>query len=48
MSRFRKFFVAVAGVVVTLAGRRYGLDSTAYVDIVGVLTALGVYAVPND
>jgi hypothetical protein len=48
MTRFRKFLVAVAGVVVTIAGRRYGLESTAYTDLIGVLTALGVYAVPND
>jgi hypothetical protein len=47
MSRFRKFLVAAAGVVVTIAGRRYGLESTAYTDLIGVLTALGVYAVPN-
>lgn len=48
MSKFRKFLVALVGLVVTVAGRRYGLDSTAYTDLVGVLTAAGVYAVPND
>ena len=48
MGSYRKLLVALVGLVVSVAGRRYGLDSTAYTDLVGVLTALGVYAVPND
>ena len=48
MGQYRKLLVALVGLVVSVAGRRYGLDSTAYTDLVGVLTALGVYAVPND
>jgi len=45
--RARKAAVAVAGAVVAWAGTRYGIDSPAYSDIVAVLTAVGVYVVPN-
>lgn len=47
MSKYRKFVVAVAGVVVAFLGRRWGVDSPAYADVVAVVTALGVYAIPN-
>lgn len=47
MTKYRKFVVAVAGAAVAFLGRRWGIDSQAYADVVGVLTALGVYAIPN-
>jgi hypothetical protein len=48
LSKYRKFLVVVVGILVGLAGRRYGIDSQAYIDIVAVATAAGVYAVPNQ
>lgn len=48
MSRYRKFLTALVGAGVAFLGRRWGIDSDAYLDIVLVLTAAGVYAVPND
>lgn len=48
MSQYAKFLTALVGFLVAAAGRRYGVDSQAYTDVVGLLTALGVYVVPND
>ncbi len=47
LSKYRKFLVALVGFGVKAAGARYGLDSQAYIDIVFLATAAGVYAVPN-
>ncbi len=47
MSTYRKFFVALVGAAVSYFGRRWGIDNPAYVDLVAVLTALGVYVAPN-
>jgi hypothetical protein len=47
MSQYRKFLVVLVGIVVGFAGRRYGIDSEVYIDIVALATAAGVYAVPN-
>lgn len=43
----RKFLVAVAGLVVHVAAQRYGQDSQATLDVIALLTALGVYQVRN-
>lgn len=48
MTHIRKFIVALVGAGVLILGRRWGLESPAYTDLVAVLTALGVYAVPNS
>lgn len=48
MTQYAKFLAALVGFVVAAAGRRYGVDSQAYTDIVGLLTAVGVYVVPNS
>ena len=48
MSRYRKFLVALVGYGVWLVGRRYGVESAVYDDIVMLATAAGVYAVPNS
>lgn len=48
MTSYSKFLVAAVGFLVAAVGRRYGVDSQAYTDVVGLLTALGVYVVPND
>ena len=47
MSKYRKSLVALAGAVVAFVGRRYGIESQVYLDVVAVLTAAGVFAVPN-
>lgn len=56
LRKVRKFVVASAGLVVLVAGS-FGLDTVAGADdqivqafdgLVGLLTALGVYQVPND
>lgn len=47
MNQYAKFLTALVGFLVAAAGRRYGVDSQAYTDVIGVLTAVGVYAVPN-
>jgi hypothetical protein len=48
MGRYRKFVTAIVGAIVTLALRHYGYNDPALNDVVAGLTAIGVYAVPND
>lgn len=48
LAKYRKFITALIGAAVIIVGRHYGLTSNAYLDIVTVATALGVYGVPND
>lgn len=43
----RKLLVALAGAAVLILGAVAGESSTAYTSVVSVLTALGVYGVPN-
>ena len=56
LSKVRKLVVASSGLIVILAGG-FGLDTVAGADdqivqsfdaLVGLLTAFGVYRVPND
>lgn len=47
MTKYRKAFIAAAGAAVAIAGHFFGLDSDVYFVTVTVLTAAGVYAVPN-
>lgn len=47
MSKYRKFVVAAAGAAVTLVSHFFGVSSDAYFVTVTVLTAAGVYVVPN-
>ena len=48
MKHVRKFIVALVGYGIFLVGRRYGIDSAVYDDVVMLATAAGVYAVPNN
>lgn len=43
----RKTLLALVGAGVVILGRAVGVDSTLYVDATAVLTALGVFSVPN-
>lgn len=47
IAKHRKLAVAIAGVVVLAVGEAAGVDSSLYSVTVAVLTALGVYGVPN-
>lgn len=47
LAKYNKLWVALAGLVVTIVARRYGVESDVYTLLVPFLTALGVYAVPN-
>lgn len=48
LARYRKTFVALAGVGVYIIGQQFGVNSHVYADVVEVLLALGVYVVPNE
>lgn len=47
INQHRKFLIALAGAVVAILGRHLGLANPLYVDVVTLLTAVGVYSVPN-
>lgn len=47
LGRYAKMIAALAGAAVAIAGRHYGVDSNEYFDVVAIVTALGVYVVPN-
>ena len=47
LAPYRKTIVALAGATVAIVGHFCGLDSDAYFVAVTVLTAVGVYGVPN-
>lgn len=47
LAQYNKLWVALAGLVVTVVARKYGVESDVYTLLVPFLTALGVYAVPN-
>lgn len=47
LAQYNKLWVAIAGLVVTIIAKKYGVNSDAYTYVVPFLTALGVYAVPN-
>lgn len=46
-ARTRKFWVAVAGAVVTYLTAKYGTSNELTL-LTGLLTALGVYGAPNE
>jgi hypothetical protein len=46
VSRYRKFLVAVVGAVAAVAAEHFA-DNPYVTAVVAVLTALGVYRVPN-
>lgn len=53
MSAYRKLIVAIVGVIVLLAQQHFGLDLEQHAElivggIIAALTALGVYAAPNE
>lgn len=47
MANFRKFIVAIVGVVISALLLHYGKSDALVNDIVLAATAAGVYAVPN-
>lgn len=47
LGKYAKFIVAAVGAAVIGVGIAIGEDSSTYQIIVSVLTALGVYTVPN-
>lgn len=47
MSAYLKFIVAVLGFAIMVLTQLYGPDSTIVQVVVGILTSLGVFAVPN-
>lgn len=47
LGKYAKLITALVGAAVVIIGRAAGVDSTIYLDVVTVVTALGVYAVPN-
>lgn len=47
MDKYNKFWVAAAGAAVIVLTRHFGLENIYVMDLITVLTALGVYAVPN-
>lgn len=47
IARYRKAVVALAGAVVLGVGHYFGVDSDVYAQVVALVTAAGVYGVPN-
>jgi len=47
LGKYRKFIVAAVGAAVLIIGQVWGPGSSLYTTVVSVLTALGVYGVPN-
>jgi hypothetical protein len=47
LGKYAKLVTALAGAGVVIIGRAFGVDSAVYLDVVTLLTALGVWAVPN-
>lgn len=47
LAHYRKFLVAIAGAIVVTAASFWGIGSPIVEAIISLLTALGVYAVPN-
>lgn len=47
IAKYRKAVVASVPAVVLIVGQFAGVDSPVYAQVVAVLVALGVYAVPN-
>lgn len=47
LGKYRKTIVSVVGLAVVLLGSVYGA-ATWFAPLVSLLTALGVYATPND
>jgi uncharacterized membrane protein len=48
MQRYRKFIVALVGVIISILLVRYGHSDAVVNDVILIATALGVYAVPNN
>lgn len=48
MSKYAKFYTALAGAAVLIAGELLGVTSAWYSVIVSIVTALGVYQVKNE
>lgn len=48
MKSYRKFVVAAAGALVGGLAAYFGPNAQLTTTVIAVLTALGVYAVPND
>ena len=46
LAPYRKFIFALVGAIVTVVAQFYGANSAVQI-VVAVLTALGVYQVPN-
>lgn len=47
MSQYRKFIVALVGVVIAILLQRYGQTNQVVNDVILLATALGVYGVKN-
>lgn len=47
LAKYNKLWVALIGAIVTFVGQYYGVNNEVYRVAVPLLTALGVYAVPN-
>ena len=47
LSRYNKFIVALLGAAVLFAQQYFGSDTDWVATVISVLTALGVYQVPN-
>lgn len=47
LGKYAKLITALVGAGIVIVGRAVGVDSTIYLDVVTLATALGVYAVPN-
>lgn len=47
IAKYNKFIVAFIGFIVSAALMRYGSSDPLLNDLVALLTAVGVYAIPN-
>lgn len=47
LAEIRKALIPVAGVVVAAVAVQFGADSTVTLEVTSILSALGVYLVPN-
>lgn len=47
MSAYLKFIVAILGIAIMILTQLYGPDSAAVQVVIGILTSLGVFSVPN-
>lgn len=47
LGKYNKLWVALVGAVVIIAIRHFGADNMYVLDLISLLTAAGVYQVPN-